>query len=386
MMSFIVKAPEASKLLISDLYSAWRYRGVADDPGSAVVMNAAIAWLCRAQDSSASADGGVARHFGLRGGWAPSYPETTGYIVPTFLEQACRRDDPDLRRRAARMLDWLCAIQFPEGGFQGGMVGQLPRVPVTFNTGQILLGLAAGTAALGEHYREPMARAADWLVATQDADGKWSRHPTPFAAPGLKAYETHVAWGLFEAARLEPDRAWGEAGLRQVDWALGQMAANGWPAHCCLSRPEAPLTHTLGYLLRGILEAWRFAGERHHLDAALRLGAGLRSALRPDGRLPGRLRSDWQPAVAWDCLTGSVQVAHGWLLLFEATGDVAWRDAARAANAFVRRTVRVDAAEPGVRGGVAGSYPLRGDYGRFEYLNWAAKFLIDAAQKELDLA
>jgi hypothetical protein len=386
MMSFIIKAPEASKLLISDLYSAWRYGGLADDAGAVTVMNAVISWLCRAQDSSASADGGVARHFGLRGGWAPSYPETTGYIVPTFLDQAHRRGDAELRQRAARMLDWLCAIQFPEGGFQGGMVTQLPRVPVTFNTGQILLGLAAGTAAFGERYREPMARAADWLVATQDPNGKWSRHPTPFAAPGLKAYETHVAWGLFEAARLQPDHGWGEAALRQVDWAIGRMAGNGWPAHCCLSRPEAPLTHTLGYMLRGILEAWRFGGERRHLDAALRLGTGLRSALRTDGRLPGRLRQDWQPAVAWDCLTGSAQVAHAWLILFEATGDEAWRGAARAANAFVRRTVRIDAAEPGIRGGVAGSYPLGGDYGRLEYLNWAAKFLIDATQKELDLS
>lgn len=357
----------------------------ASDPEPMDTIGIALDWLCRAQDRSASADGGVARHFGRRGGWAPSYPETTGYIVSTFLDQASRRDDVELRRRAARMLDWLCAIQFPQGGFQGGVVTQLPRVPVTFNTGQILLGLAAGTAEFGDRYREPMARAADWLVATQDPDGKWSRHPTPFAAAGLKAYETHVAWGLFEAARLEPDRGWDEAGLRQVDWALGQMADNGWPAHCCLSRPDAPLTHTLGYFLRGILEAWRFGGNRRHLDAALRLGMGLRSALRSNGRLPGRLRSDWQAASSWDCLTGSVQIAHGWLLLFEATGDDAWRTAARTANAFVRRTVRVDAGEPGVRGGVAGSYPTSGDYGRFEYLNWAAKFLIDATQKELDL-
>lgn len=40
-----------------------------------------------------------------------------------------------------------------------------------------------------------MRRAADWLVETQDADGCWRRHPTPFAEPGEKVYETHVAWG-----------------------------------------------------------------------------------------------------------------------------------------------------------------------------------------------
>src|SRR5258708_4274520 len=35
----------------------------------------AVRWICLAQDMSASADGGVARHYSLVGGWSPSYPE-----------------------------------------------------------------------------------------------------------------------------------------------------------------------------------------------------------------------------------------------------------------------------------------------------------------------
>jgi hypothetical protein len=108
-------------------------------------------------------------------------------------------------------------------------------------------------------------------------------------------------------------------------------------------------------------------------------------ALRPDGRLPGRLRADWTPGVAWCCLTGNVQTAHCWLMLHEATGQPAWLDAGRRANAFVRRTLRLDG-PPARRGGVAGSYPIDGGYGRLEYLNWAAKFAIDSWQLEADLA
>jgi hypothetical protein len=40
----------------------------------------------------------------LTTGWGPSYPETTGYIVPTMLEQSTRRGDAVLRERARRML------------------------------------------------------------------------------------------------------------------------------------------------------------------------------------------------------------------------------------------------------------------------------------------
>jgi hypothetical protein len=65
------------------------------DPGSERVLHALMGWLCEAQDRSASADGGVARSYDLLRGWETSYPETTGYIVPTLLDYARRfgRDD-----------------------------------------------------------------------------------------------------------------------------------------------------------------------------------------------------------------------------------------------------------------------------------------------------
>ena len=137
------------------------------DPGLKISMRTAFEWLCRAQDHSASRDGGVARHFSLTEGWSTSYPETTGYIVPTLIDYGLEHSQREPIERARRMLDWLVSIQFPEGGFQGGMIHQTPRVPVIFNTGQILTGLVAGTR-LDERYRDPMCRAADWLVAAQD--------------------------------------------------------------------------------------------------------------------------------------------------------------------------------------------------------------------------
>ena len=66
-------------------------KGLPDhDPGPEAIIREGIAWLGRAQDNSASHDGGVARDDSLETGWATSYPETTGYIVPTMLEYARR--------------------------------------------------------------------------------------------------------------------------------------------------------------------------------------------------------------------------------------------------------------------------------------------------------
>jgi len=353
------------------------------DPGAERVLRASMEWLCVAQDRSRSADGGVARDYSLLRGWSTSYPETTGYIIPTFLRYAERVGEDAWRERARRMADWLVRIQLPDGGFQGGRIDSRPLAPVTFNTGQVLLGLVPMHETFGD-YGDAVRRAADWLVATQDADGCWRRYPTPFATPGEKEYETHVAWGLFEAARLEPGRGYGEAGLANVRWALSSQGEDGWFSKCCLDKPREPLTHTIAYALRGVIEAYRFSAERMFLEAARRTADGILSALGDDGWLPGRFRRGWTPAVRSACLTGTSQVAACWLLLHELTQDVRYLEAARLANRYVRRTVTLDG-PMAVRGGVKGSFPVDGNYAPYEYLSWAAKFLVDSLMLELDV-
>jgi aminoglycoside N3'-acetyltransferase len=355
-----------------------------EDPGIEKTIEGAIAWIGRAQDCSKSKDGGVARVYHLLTGWSSSYPETTGYIIPTFLEYAERSGTADTRLRAQRMLEWLRAIQLPDGGFQGGRIDSVPVMPVVFNTGQILLGLASGEQILGG-YREPMIRAADWLVKIQDPDGCWRRFASPFAGGGVKTYDTHVAWGLLEAARIEPGRGYAEAALANVDWALTHQRANGWFDKCCLSDAAIPLAHTLGYALRGVLEAYRFTEDAKYLRAAIKTADGLLGALRGDGHLPGTFRPDWSGAASWVCLTGLAQIAACWLMLFRYTGDKRYFDAAVSANAFVRRTVSFDV-PPEMAGGVKGSFPLDGEYSKYEYPNWAAKFLIDSLLLESDVA
>lgn len=357
----------------------------AHDPGPEAVIAGCTTWLCMAQDRSASNDGGVARDFSLQSGWATSYPETTGYIIPTMIAMAHRNGDASLHARARRMLDWCVAIQFAEGGFQGGKIDAKPRVPVTFNTGQILLGLAAGAAEYRDaRYLDAMHRAAAWLRDSLDADGCWRKFGTPFAKPGEKAYETHVSWGLFEAERVAPGHGYGAAGLRQVEWALTKQQENGWFASNCLTDVDHPLTHTIGYVLRGVIEGQLLSGRADLLEAAVRTANGLLGAIDKDGYLAGRLDRHFGAAANYACLTGSVQIAHCFFLLHRLTGDARYLAAGRTLNAFVRRTVRLEGSGDTV-GGIKGSFPVDGAYGQWQYLNWAAKFCIDANVLEVEL-
>jgi hypothetical protein len=353
----------------------------ATDPGPERLIEETMLWIGRAQDESPTRDGGVARHYSLLTGWGSSYPETTGYIIPTVIDYADRTGDAKSLERARRMLDWLVSIQFDNGAFQGGMVDQTPLRPVSFNTGQILMGLAAGERRFGA-YRDPMKRAADWLAQGLDEDGCWRLYPSPFAEFSENSYDTHVAWGLLEAARVTQDSKHSDAALANIRWAITRQSENGWFAGCCLSYPDKPLTHTLGYALRGVIEGYLFSKDERLLAAARKCADGMMGALRPDGLLAGRLDSNWRAAASWVCVTGSSQIAHCLLLLDRITGESGYGDAGRSINGWVRRSVKLDG-NPGARGAVRGSFPIDGGYCRYEYPNWAAKFTIDANAVEM---
>ena len=62
-------------------------------------------------------------------------------------------------------------------------------------------------AAFGAPYDDAMRRAADWLVATQDADGCWRRYPTPFAEPGEKAVRDACRLGAAGSSPRDASRA-----------------------------------------------------------------------------------------------------------------------------------------------------------------------------------
>jgi uncharacterized protein YyaL (SSP411 family) len=347
---------------------------------------AAIAWLVRAQD--ATPDGGIARayslvwhrYFGNRG-WEPSYPETTGYIVPTLYAAAARLGRPDLAVRAERAARWEIEIQLPSGAIRGGVIGD-PESPAVFNTGQVLLGwLAALEETEKGSFADAARSAARYLVATLDPDGHWRRGNSRFARADATLYNTRTAWALAEAgARLGED-AFTDAAARSLRAAAGLQAGNGWLPHCCLTDPERPLLHTLAYAIRGLLEGGRVLGDLRLLRAAERAARALAGTVRTEGWMPGRYRADWSAAVRWACLTGQAQMANTWIRLAEITGDAKWLEPVPAVLRFLKRTQNRRSRDPGVRGGIKGARPVGGGYGAYEVLSWATKFFADALMR-----
>ena len=358
---------------------------VSEDHGPHIAE--AVAWLCRAQDATKC--GGVARGYSLvcdpffgAGGWQPAYPETTGYIIPTLFAAARHLNRPELARRAELAARWECDVQLESGAVRGGVMGQTPT-PAVFNTGQVLLGWLAAYGESGSSvFAAAARRAGTYLVATLDADGLWRRDASSYADPVATLYNARTAWALAEAGRRldEPDFA--PAALRSLRAVAARQRANGWFPLCCLTDPNRPLLHTLAYAIRGLLEGGRVL-EDAHLVAQAALAAGrIAEAVRPSGWLPGRFTSEWRPAARWSCLTGNAQMANIWIRLFEITDEPQWLEPVPVVLRFLKATQNRSSANPRLRGGIKGSFPVGGDYGRHQLLSWATKFFVDALMRD----
>jgi len=125
-------------------------------------LREAAGWLTRAQE--AGTDRGVAYGADFGQDFLPSYPETTGYVICTFLDLANHYGESDYRRRAVQMGEWESDIQMGSGAVMGGMYNTNPT-PSVFNTGMVLLGWAALLRETGsERFRISGKRAANWLL------------------------------------------------------------------------------------------------------------------------------------------------------------------------------------------------------------------------------
>jgi hypothetical protein len=367
--------PEPLRLILAT--RPGRDRRPTADAG--VRLRAAAAWLARAQD--ATGDGGVSWAYSLRYGWGPSYPETTGYIVPTYLALRDALGDAAWRTRAGVAIDFLVPLQFEEGAFPAGTLARAERTPSIFNTGQIINGLTAWHLETGDDaILERALRAARWLGSVQDDDGAWRRH-AHLDYP--VTYTAHAACWIAELGVHANDTAVQAIAERHLDWVLGQQDADtGWFVRAGFSAEDharrESVTHTIAYTLWGVLLSGELLGRADAVSAARRAALDIADGVLARGWLPGMLGDGWMPRSRYACLTGNAQMALVWQKLDGLEPDPRLRAAADRVLDLVGAAQLLTSRDPGIRGGIPGSDPVWGDYVQFGLPNWAAKFTIDA--------
>jgi hypothetical protein len=344
---------------------------------------AAADWLLTAQVSTP--DDGVSLGYfpcdsKARNGWKPSYPETTGYIIPSLLEFARRFENLDVRQRALRMAVWETKVQMASGAVQGGPVCAPERQsPAVFNTGMVLHGYtAAYRESKDPQFLEAARRAANFLISDMQEDGHFRTHGTFVGQHRIKTYNCLCAWPLYRFGEDISDDRYQKAAVTAVQAAVEQQQSNGWFSNNCLTDPRAPLSHTIGYTFQGILEVGILAGREDFFESVRKGIDAVLEQMSSKGFLPGRFAANWEPAVFSSCLTGNAQIAVVCYRLHEKTRDPKYCFAAERLVNYLKPLQIIDENFPQISGAIPGSFPIMGGYMTAGYPNWATKYYLDA--------
>jgi uncharacterized protein YyaL (SSP411 family) len=342
------------------------------------ILNSLLRWIIAAQRS----DGGIAAYYSLLTGYSESYPEVTGYIIPTLYDFARITGDSSAIAAAERATRWLLSLQMSSGAFPGGLHGRDAQ-PSVFNTGQILQGLVR---AYAETNRADILQAAvaagDWLVRIQQPDGSWS---------GAGAYQntshtyySMVAWALAELSECSGSRRlpleYAVAAEKNLDWVLRQFQPSGWIEGINLQGHPNYL-HFIAYVLQGVLECGILRGRPDAIDAVAKSAWVLLRKFETNKFLHGAYEQDFKGGSNFTCLTGNAQISCVWLRLFEMTDDLRYLNAGLKMNEMLKHLIP-SRCRPGIAGGVCGSFPAWARYQPLRCISWGCKFFADSLMLE----
>jgi hypothetical protein len=333
-------------------------------------LNLLLRWILDSQRP----DGGIAAYYSLLTGYSESYPEVTGYIVPTLYDLARSTSDDGAVAAAERATHWLLSLQMPTGAFPGGLQGDAAR-PSVFNTGQILQGLVRAHRETNRpEIREAAVNAGNWLIDIQQADGSWS-------GPGAyqnaaHTYYSMVAWALVELSECSADHRYGSAAEWNLNWVLTHFRPSGWIEGINL-RGHPNYLHFIAYVLQGVLECGILLRRNDAVEAVARSSWVLLRKFETNKYLLGAYETDFTAGQRFTCLTGNAQMSCVWLRLFEMTGDLRYLNAALKMNEMLKPLIPARGPR-GIAGGVSGSYPVWGCYQPLRYISWGCKFFADA--------
>lgn len=341
-------------------------------------LEQAIGWLLHSQQQME--DDGFGTYY-LCSGYTSSYPETSGYIVPTLLKYGETHHRPDAILAAQKALDWLLSIQKEAGGWQSGYVHQ-GREAVVFNTGQVIRGFTAGYLHFkDEKYANAALRAADWIKSVQREDGAFSKHVYLNQA---RVYDTYVVAPMLELDAALGTQYYTQTAINQAEWVLKNQFENGWFSECdnTVKHNERPIIHTIAYTTDGLLDVGRILGAEKYIRAAEKPAKVLRNIFLSRGILHGRYDKNWSGSEAF-ITTGGAQLAIIWHKLFQILGEELYREAAEKMNNLLVALQQRAVHEPlTTRGALFGSYPMWGRYEAFACPNWATKYFADSLLNE----
>lgn len=368
-----------------DIFLRDKYKAFELQHNTQAHLTAALEWLLESQRVTQTP--GFSAGYCFQNGWLPPYPETTGYIIRTMWDASVLLGDPSYATAALSAAQWEIDVQMDCGAVQAGYYGPDPEgfwnkevVPAAFNTGQVMQGWnQTYLVTESSEFLKASVRAGQYLIDCIDSEGIFRLGLSPGPTSPIRAYYTRVAHALIWTGQLAGEPSFITAGTRHLNWALSQQKPDGWVANAMFNVGQAPLTHNLAYVAEGFLEAGLEIENDDWIEASRSLSEGAMLACERRGFfLPASFSEGWKSTDNYSCLTGNAQFAALWLRHGMRTRDLRLLNAGLKMVDWLKGLQSLNNPNSGIRGGIAGAWPIDGGYSEFRYLNWATKFYVDA--------
>jgi lantibiotic modifying enzyme len=348
-------------------------------------LEAAIEWLAYSHD--VSKDSGIPNVFSFKDGWGESYPETSGYILATFLAYAEYSGDKSYIKRAKEIGNWEIDIQAPNGGVFSSTTLKQTRV---FNTGQVMLGWCnLYVFTKDKRFLNAARRSGNYLLTEQERNGSWVRD----TYCGARTYDARVDWALLRLYQLTGETIYRDSAIKNLVWILAQQTESGWFKECGFT-DDLPIMHVIVYTLRGLLECELLdepkVKELKIMPKVIKASDALCAALTKQpvkgilGMVPYAFDENWSGVATESNLTGNAQLACFLYRLSHVTDNDLYRLAADKVLSATKRTQLIDTSITEIRGAIAGTYPIYKGYVANGFPNWATKFYADALLMKIE--
>lgn len=360
--------PTSIKLIIKDLLKIKNQTYSTD-----YHLKKLIKWLIYAQ--SITKDGGVSKGFSLTSGWQSSYMETSGYILNTLFDFFILKKNPKILYICKEIANWECSVQLQNGSYRGGVISQ-KKQPGIFITGQVLSGLCyAYKIFKDENFLNHAIKAADFIVKNQDEDGAWRVY---CAKHSPESFNARSAWALLKLYEITQEERYKSSAIKNLNWVMTQRNENFWFNNNDTIAINYPYLHFISYTIRGLLESGVILQSNEYIYTARNSALRLLERFKKKVFLPARFNSNWESKDNFSCLTGDAQISIIWLRLYQIFKEKKFLTNALQINRYLKSKQVNSKFNKNIDGAIPGSDPIWGNYSRYKFPNWAAKFFCDA--------
>lgn len=315
---------------------------------------------------------GSSKYRNILGAWSESYPETTGYLVPTLLNAYSILKDPSLLTLAKNQISYFQSLVLSNGSFR-----QSPNSneAFVFDTAQIMLGLIAlNHTEENEATLKMLKDAYLFLLNALDENGTFMH--SNYVANYNPSYYARIVWPMLKCEEILNLSAHPKT-IKLYNYILHLKHTNYTFNDCSFDGGAYFYTHNLIYTYRGLWESSIILGDietQNYIIEAINYITN--NVVSEKGKFNGSYNKNWEPFNNYVCSVGNAQLASLQLLIYSTKNDFSTlNNISDVIIPLVKSQRSVFSLNPGA---VPSSIPVWGPYQRFKYTNWTQKFFSDA--------